>query len=192
MTALPIPISANVVAAGRAAWQAFKASRPLGLDQLMAMGVALLVGRRWALEAADTDRPVGRPYIAALREWCEAEGFDDLPTSWRMDLLWCAEHEAEVRQAYAAQLATRTKSLPSINPRTLRQSVAKQAAEGAPRKRKGASVANLAIATLCGLVGARLARCEPAEALAEIAALAETLDDAARRNIEVSGLESVR
>jgi len=145
-----------------------------------------------ALEAADTDRPIGRPYIAALRARCETEGFDDLPTPWRMDLLWCAKHEVEVRQAYAAQLAARTKSLPSINPRTLRQSVAKQAAEGAPRKRKGASVAMLPLATLCDLIGARLRRCAPAEALAEIAALAETLEDAAWRHLEVAGPQSVR
>ncbi len=179
--AAALPISTNVVAAGRAAWQAFKASRALGLDQLMDLGRALLVGRRQALEAAGTDRPTGRPYIAALCAWCEAEGFDDLPTPWRMDLLWCAEHEPEVRLAYAAQLATRTKSLPSINPRTLRQSVAVQARSGPPRRRRGATVASLPIATLCEMIEARLDLGEPAEALREITALAGALECAARR-----------
>ncbi|WP_134678378.1 hypothetical protein [Paracoccus ravus] len=184
MTAAAIPISSNVVAAGRAAWQAFKASRALGLDQLMDMGRALLVGRRQALAVTGAERPTGRPYIAAFRAWCEAEGFDDLPTPWRMDLLWCAEHEAEVRQAYAAQLATRSKSLPSINPRTLRQSVVAQARDGAPKRRRGPTVATLPIATLCELIAARLDQREPGESLGEIGALVGVLESAARAALE--------
>lgn len=180
MTAEAVPISSNVVAAGRAAWQTFKASRALGLDQLLDVGRALLLGRRQALEAAGASRPTGRPYITAFCLWCESEGFGDLPTLWRMDLLWCAEHEAEVRQAYSAQLATRTKSLPSINPRTLRQAVAVQMRAGAPHRRKGAAVPTLPIGTLCRLIAARLEAREPAEALAEIAAVAEALEGAAR------------
>jgi|GEM_PF-2490260 len=178
--AAAVPISGNVVAAGREAWRAFKASRQLGLDQLLDVGRALLVGRRHALGLAGTDRPTGARYIRAFCDWCGHEGFDDLPTPWRMDLLWCAEHEAEVRSAYAAQLATRTKSLPSVNPRTLRQAVAVQMRAGAPRRRKGAAVPTLPIETLCRMITARLEAREPAEALAEIAALAGMLEEAAR------------
>jgi len=164
--------------AGRAAWEEFKAAEELGLDQRLQIGRALLVGRRHAMQAAGAAVPVGAPYSRALKGWCEAEGFADLPLPWRMDLLWCATHETEVVGAYELQTATRSR--PSINPRTLRQSVTKIAREGAPRRRAAPIVATMPLGNLCDQLAARLRARGGAEALAEIRAIATTLEEVAR------------
>ncbi|WP_211299504.1 hypothetical protein [Pukyongiella litopenaei] len=174
-----------VVLAGRDAWRRFCAAHELGLDQLLCVGRALLEGRRAAMLKAGANTPTGAPYIAAFRSWCAEAGFSEVPTNWRMDLTWCAEHETEVRAAWGAHLAARAKGRPSLNPRTLRQSVTKIRKEGPPRKRKAPTVAAMPIETLCVSLGRRLAALDPHCALGEIARLASTLETAtisARKN----------
>ncbi|PRY23150.1 hypothetical protein CLV78_105204 [Aliiruegeria haliotis] len=167
-----------VVAAGRDAWRRFCKAQELGLDQLFDVGRALMEGRRLAMAEAGTNKPMGAGYARAFQAWCEVQGFVDVPTDWRGSLMWCCEHETEVRAMWAEHAAIK-KSRPSLDPRNMANMTQRRRRNGPPKKRRPPTVAALPIATLCASLGKRLAALDPASALAEISELATALEAAA-------------
>lgn len=177
----PVGPGGNEIAAGLDAWKQYQRAQGLAFSQLMDLGRALLTGRKQALAEAGTNKPAGAPYIRAFRNWCEETGFGDVPTNWRMDLIWCAEHEAEVVETRAAHEAARSRGAPSANPRTMRQAVMKRRKVGAPRRRIGPTVGAMTIETLCAQISARLDGQSAERVLSDVAALVSVLEDATRR-----------
>lgn len=173
-------IGDNIVSAGREAWRAYREAEEHTLDRLLAVGAALLVGRREALAASGAAGPFTLPYRKAFAAWCEGNGFGDVPSPWRSDLLWIAESEAEVRAFYARKAGGQKRGKPSLQPHSLRGRIERERREGGPRpKRKNPLVGSVKAATLARLIEERLAHKAPADAMEEIAMLAAALERAA-------------
>ena len=170
----------NTISAGREAWLAYKEAEELTLDRLLVVGAALLEGRRWALEESGARGPTTLPYRKAFSAWCDANGFGDVPTPWRTNLLWCAENANQVRAFYTSKAAEQKRGRPSVHPGSIRGRMQQEAREGGPRpKRVSPIVGSMKVETLARMLRERFARLSPEDVLAEVVELAGVLETAA-------------
>lgn len=110
----------DAIAAGLAAWQDFRKADELQLSRVMTIGQALLEGRRVVLEKLPEGSNLQSwAYRQGFSAWLEEAGFAEMPRQFWKAALWCAEHEEEVRAAYAAAAACRTRGAPSCHPTAL-------------------------------------------------------------------------
>jgi hypothetical protein len=80
------------IEAGREAWQRLReAPRATWTDWLM-VARALIIGRTEALELANTNRPVGTRYNAAMGRWLRETGLADVSAQERYRLLLVLEN----------------------------------------------------------------------------------------------------
>lgn len=80
-------------------WRALKSGREW--NSWIKVGVALQMGARAAMFAAETNARAGRRYNMLFSEWCREQGFGDMPSSLRSRLLWLVD---EPTRSHAEQL----------------------------------------------------------------------------------------
>ena len=89
-----MPSDADIIREGKDAWRRIKKSRIV--EDYVACGRALLIGRRVAMAKAGTDQPKGGKYARYFASWIRANGFDDMTHSARHCCLQLAENETGV------------------------------------------------------------------------------------------------
>lgn len=75
------------VVCGQEAWKRLKAAGRTSWEDWKLIGKALMVGRQHAMEAAKTNRPVGKRYTEAFHFWLQTRGFDAIEKADRAKLL---------------------------------------------------------------------------------------------------------
>jgi hypothetical protein len=75
------------VVCGQKAWQRLKDAGRTSWNDWKLIGAALMAGRRRAMEAAKTNKPVGKRYNEAFNFWMQTRGFDEIDKSDRAKLL---------------------------------------------------------------------------------------------------------
>jgi hypothetical protein len=85
--------SDETIERAREAWQRHR--QGAAWDDWMLIGKALVLGRDVAMREAEAKRPGGRRYNAAMTNWMERHGFDNMDKSDRCRLMECmANREA--------------------------------------------------------------------------------------------------
>lgn len=91
-----MPSEKSIIEEGRAAWCRVK--QATSLDDYIAIGKALLVGRRLCMKSVNAFEPRGVLYVKANRKWLEENGFYDMPKAARACCMLLAEHEKGVHK----------------------------------------------------------------------------------------------
>jgi hypothetical protein len=86
----------RVVRAGVEAWTRLR--RNAGFADWVSVARALAVGRATAMRVAQTDRPVGSKYNAAVGVWLRQHGLDGIGAQERYKALLVVDHLDEVRK----------------------------------------------------------------------------------------------
>ena len=86
-----MPNDGITIAAGRAAWARLKKSRTL--EDYLAVGRALLVGRRLAMDKVRATEPKGGKYAKVFARWLRENGFSEIPHSARNCSMAIAQNE---------------------------------------------------------------------------------------------------
>jgi hypothetical protein len=80
------------------AWGRVKRAQSRNWSQWMTIGEGLLVGRKWAMHRAGTNRPEGKGYILAFNEWMRQWRLHDIDRSDRANLLRLMEELPAVEE----------------------------------------------------------------------------------------------
>ena len=136
---LPLTISLNVpdeeaLNEARKALRNIKRGASLADDLKLVR--ALIIGRRHAMQAAQTNRPDGRGYNEAFSSWLKQEGFDTIGEQPRRAMLYLGEHWGDTLALIEKLHNEEPDILEEIGPRGLRDRVKAQM-EGALNAPKG-------------------------------------------------------
>ena len=88
----PVKSEADIINAGREAWQRRSRNIHEAWEEWLLIGAALLVGRRMAQAIASTKKTSGKAYNYAFGKWLTNNGFKGLDENTRRDLLSIMEH----------------------------------------------------------------------------------------------------
>jgi hypothetical protein len=90
------PSEADAIARGQQAWARHK--KDAAWADWLAIGEALVIGRRAAMAAAQTNEPSGSRYNREFGNWLERNGFGDIDKSDRAKLFKVMEARATIEQ----------------------------------------------------------------------------------------------
>jgi hypothetical protein len=133
----------RVIKAGREAWHELKeTAKRTWPDYWRKIGLALLVGREWAIKASGADGPHGAAYASVFNEWVSQNGFTDLEGKAQANLLTLVA-EVEIVDAEWKALGKLDERLRANHPTRLLAVVRKKHPEkfpgGAKKRRKKAA-----------------------------------------------------
>src|SRR5467141_2633382 len=84
-----------IIADGKAAWNRIKRSK--SFEDWLAIGAALIVGRKLCMREAGVDIPHGWHYSRIHKEWLEKTGFCEIHRAMRIGAMLCAKNNNEVQ-----------------------------------------------------------------------------------------------
>jgi hypothetical protein len=84
----------ETIEAGAIAWGQIR--RVTSFESWRATALAVAVGRQHALREANTNKPYGAKYSAAIVRWLEANGFREMPAGIRTACCIIADHAVEI------------------------------------------------------------------------------------------------
>jgi hypothetical protein len=89
---------ADTIQAGKAAWLRVKSQGKVLFEDWLAIGRALIIGRRECMARAKCNSPYGPAYQKHMRAWLESNGLADIDTHERTGAIYMAEHQAEIER----------------------------------------------------------------------------------------------
>jgi len=91
------------------AWQSASADKARSFEAYKIIGAALLIGRDHAMRAVGIDRPHGRRYSRAFRQWLQNYGFGNMSEATRKRIVTLTENATAI-EAWRATLSPRERN----------------------------------------------------------------------------------